>query len=348
MKYGRLVFSREFVSPTVCNAGDIAQTFAVDEIYRYMGIAQDQVVNIPMEDLATYRGEKVVLPLDGYFRFSREYPSFPTSEDIIPVFLGIYTTSRAYLKHRHYWTKFAPIGCRDEATMRAMRKHGYDAYLTGCVTVAYPRREEGRERHRIFLVDAYSKIEEYMPAEMRARAEHITHDLPVQAGMSRAEIIADCERQARELLNLYRDEAALVITSRLHCAVPCIAMGVPTLVVKDAYDERFGWLDKLVHLYSIDEFDKIDWYPKPVEMEAHKQKVMALAASMIRREADRDALQEVHSFYMNRERKDISASLMVRGYMWLAQYWPEFASFIREKVLYRFTIAARSGRQKKP
>lgn len=347
MKYGRLVFSREFVSPTVCNVGDIAQTMAIDEIYKAMGIDKNSIINIPMEDLATYQGEKVLLPLDGYFRYSREYPCFPTSDDIIPVFLGVYTTSKAYLCHKEYWKKYGPIGCRDEASMQAMRKEGLDAYLTGCMTVLYPRREEKTNRHRVFLVDAYAKVEKYMPENLLAKAERITHDIPVDTSKSREEIIDDCENKARKLYALYRDEAALVITSRLHCAVPCIAMGIPTIVVKDSFDERFGWLEKLIHLYTVDEFDQIDWNPQPIDLENHKKRVMLLAISMIKRQPDREMLEDLHQFYMNRNRKKLSTSLFVGGYMLLAQYCPGLASFIREKVLYRFTIAARSGNQQK-
>lgn len=340
MKYGRLVFSREFVSPAVCNAGDIAQTLAIDLIYEKMGIPKEQIVDIPMEELGTYSGEKVILPLDGYFRYSREYPAFPTSENIIPVFLGVYSTSNQYLKHKAFWQKNSPVGCRDEATFKAMTDKGIEAYLTGCMTVLFPKRKEDSTRTKVFLVDAYKTVEDYMPKELLDRAEWITHDLPVTQGKSRVETAAECEKITRKLYDRYRDEAALVVTSRLHCAVPCIAMGIPTIVVKDSYDERFSWLEKLIYLYTEDEFDKIDWDPEPVEMEEHKKAVMSWAISMINGKPDKEKTEEIHSFYMNRSRKKTSASIMVRGYMWLAQYCPNLANFIRTKVLVRFTITA--------
>ncbi|MGN0972626.1 MAG: polysaccharide pyruvyl transferase family protein, partial [Aristaeellaceae bacterium] len=294
------------------------------------------------EELATYRGEKVLLPLDGFFRYSREYPSFPTSDDIIPVFLGIYAPSRAYLKHHDFWQTYGPIGCRDEATLLAMRREGFDAYLTGCMTVLFPRRDQTRKRHRVFLVDAYAPVEQYMPKDLLDSAEHVTHDIPVRPNASRAEVIQECEEKAHALYDMYRDEAALVITSRLHCAVPCIAMGIPTIVVKDSFDDRFGWLDRWIHLYSRDEFDRIDWNPAPIDMEDFKVTVRQMAESMIRRAPDRALLTRIHETYMQRDRKKISSPLMVRGYMWLAQYCPRLASFLREKVLFRFTIAAKA------
>ena len=340
MKYGRLVFSREFVSPTVCNAGDIVQTLAIDLIYEQMGIPKEDIIGIPMEELGSYSGEKVVLPLDGYFRYSREYPAFPTSSDIIPVFLGVYSTSKQYLKHKSFWQNNGPVGCRDEASFSAMNKMGIEAYLTGCMTVLFPKREEKKERNKVFLVDAYKTVEQFLPTDLLDCVERITHDLPVDSTKDNHTVAIECEETARNLYNRYRDEAKLVVTSRLHCAVPCIAMGIPTIVVKDSYDERFSWLEKLTYLYTEDEFDKIDWYPEPVDFEEHKKIVMDWAISMVKREPDKKKMKAIHDFYMNRERKRISASIMVKGYMWLAQYCPNFANFIRTKVLVRFTITA--------
>ena len=172
MKYGRLVFSREFVSSsTVCNVGDFVQTLAIDLLYKEMGIAKEDTVDIPFQSLASYKGEKVLLPLNGYFYYNREYPSFPLSEDITPVFLGLYTTSKEYLKHSSFWKNAGVIGCRDEATYEAVKKNGYDAYLTGCMTVLFPKREKAPENGKVFIVDAHPSIDAYIPEEIKKNAE---------------------------------------------------------------------------------------------------------------------------------------------------------------------------------
>jgi exopolysaccharide biosynthesis predicted pyruvyltransferase EpsI len=56
---------------------------------------------------------------------------------------------------------------------------------------------------------------------------------------------------AQEYLDRYRKEAKLVITSRLHCALPCIAMGIPVIVMGDHRDKR---------LQLVEEFTKIHPY----------------------------------------------------------------------------------------
>lgn len=340
MKYGRLVFTRMLVSPTLCNAGDIAQSMAVDLIYRRMNIPESQIVDIGVEELGSYRGEKVILPINGYFLYSAGCPAFPTSPDIVPVFLGVYNTSRQYLRHREYWSHCGPIGCRDEATRQAMRKRGYPAYLLGCMTLTLPRRTREPEHPKVFLVDAHPGILPYLPQQLKTSLVRLTHDIPVDASASLAQQRAEMQRKTQEIYRRYREEAGLVITSRLHCAAPCIAMGIPVIVVKDSYDERFGWLDKLVHLYTPDEYDQIDWNPQPLELEEHKERLFRAAKSLILQAPDWELLGQIDAFYMNRTRKPLRTPVFVRGYQWLAQYHPALASFLRTKVLYRFTITA--------
>lgn len=342
MKWGRLLFFREFVSPTVCNVGDIAQSFAIDYIYLKMGIPKDDIVDISIHQLSTYRGEKILLPLDGYFRYSREYSVFPTSPDITPVFLGVYIPPGPYQKATKFWTQFSPIGCRDEATFCAMRNHGYDAYLTGCMTMLFPKRDKVPSTPHVFMVDAHPAIYNFIPEDLKPYIERITHDITVNPDEDWMAVGHTCEKIARSIYHRYWEEATLVVTSRLHCAAPCIAMGIPTIVVKDGFDERFGWLDRFTHLYTKEEFGLINWAPDPVDLEVHKDRLLCAAMSMINQQPDRELLQEIHEFYMTRDRSVLKSSVLVDGYMWLAQYFPKLASFIREKVLLRFTIVGKS------
>ncbi len=342
MKYGRLMFPAVISGTGFCNLGDIAQTLAVDLIYRVLHIDENDIVNIFVDELGTYRGEKVLLPIAGFFNYRKNAPAFPTSEDIIPVFLSLYTISGLYLNKKEFWKKQGLIGCRDERTMELMRKRGYDAWLLGCMTMLFPCRDHVPEKEHVFIVDAEPSVYNYIPERLMKSAEYVTHLVKVDSGMSREQTGRAMENKTRELLQRYYQEATLVITSRLHCAAPCIAMGIPTVVVRKGFDERYGWIDKFVHLYTEDEFAQIDWEPKPVELELHKKRLMDAAVSIVRREADRNIVKEIHEFYMQRDRKELRATFMVRVYVWLRQYAPGMAGYIR-KVLKVFTITGRSG-----
>ena len=342
MKYGRLTFTAAINSTDLCNLGDIVQIFAVDIIYSEMKIDKKDIVNISIDELGTYQGEKVLLPIAGYFNYRRKAPAFPTSRDIVPVFLSLYTTSRIYLRKRIFWEKNAPIGCRDENTMQLMRKRGYDAWLCGCMTMLYPRRDFTPAAPHVFIVDAEPELSKHIPAELMKNAEYITHEAKVDWKNSKEQIAQEMERKTQNLLTRYYNEATLIITSRLHCAAPCVAMGIPTIVVRKGFDERFGWLDKLIHLYTPDEYDQIDWNPQPIDIEEHKRHLLDMAVSLIKREADYDAVSRIHDFYMERERKKLHMPFMVRAYVWMTQYFPGLAGFIRNTILRPFTIVGKS------
>jgi hypothetical protein len=68
--------------------------------------------------------------------------------------------------------------------------------------------------------------------------------------------------RARELLDLYA-RAELVITSRLHCAMPCIAFETPVLMFhKNLRDPRFGGIDELLRIKGTTEgMSEADWRP---------------------------------------------------------------------------------------
>lgn len=344
MKYGRLTFTAAINSTDLCNLGDIVQVFAVDIIYQAMHIHKEDIVNISMDELGNYKGEKVILPIAGYFNYRIKAPAFPVSENIIPVFLSLHTISRLYLNKDEFWKQQGPIGCRDEKTMQLMRKRGYNAWLLGCMTILFPRRNVIPEKEHIFIVDAEPEIFRYIPKELRSSAECITHEVQVDWTMDKEQIAQRMEEKTKELLGRYYNEATLIVTSRLHCAVPCIAMGIPTIVVRKGFDERFGWLDKFIHLYTPDEFARINWYPEPVELEEHKKQVLNVAVAMVNREIKRNAIKKVHDFYMQRDRKKLHKPFLVRSYVWMTQYCPGLAGFIRNTILKPFTIVGKTSK----
>jgi len=48
---------------------------------------------------------------------------------------------------------------------------------------------------------------------------------------------------AQKLINLYSNRGKMVITSRLHCALPCLSLGIPVIVfLKHRNDSRLALL----------------------------------------------------------------------------------------------------------
>jgi len=143
-----------------------------------------------------------------------------------------------------YFKKHEPIGCRDIATRDFLRQNGIDAYFSGCLTLTLGRTYRVAAENRrggIYFVDydmglpenrdmdncltnilkKYSKLPTY----------HITHDCPMT--MHPWEKL----RSAEWLIRAYAN-ASLVITSRIHCALPCLGLGVPVILVRKDFDKK--------------------------------------------------------------------------------------------------------------
>lgn len=346
MKWGRITFANRAIERNFFNAGDTIQIFAIDIIYKEMQLNQNDIIDIPIDEIRTYHGEKVILPIAGYFQYESRNPVFPTSNDIIPIFLSIHCTSKQYLKHKSFWKKYEPIGCRDESTMLAMRKIGCDAYLLGCITSLFPKRNFIPDTPHVFLVDVHPKAIHYIPKSIMQSAEYMTQDIPIDKNMSKQKIANIIQQQTKNIYCRYFNEATLIVTSRLHVAVPCMAMGIPVIVVKDGFDKRFGWLEKFLPLYTPDEYNTINWNPQPVDMEEHKKYLLQNAILLLERKTCISNLDYLHHFLMDRSRKKLHTSFLVSGYQWLAQYSPQLASFIRYNLLKPFSISAKTDSKK--
>lgn len=67
------------------------------------------------------------------------------------------------------------------------------------------------------------------------------------------------EQYARYVLERYRTQAKLVITSKIHVAMPCIALGIPVIfIVDNPFNERFDVLSGIVPIYSYKDIRYID------------------------------------------------------------------------------------------
>lgn len=142
MKYGVISFSAwRGRKEAEINLGDTLQEFAVLNLYKRMGINEKEVVRIDINDIHSYCGEYVLVPI--CINASVQDKIFPMSERIIPCFvaLSLFSAVEMPAKLVNYFKTYEPIGCRDESTMQLMREYGISAYLAGCITATLPRRK---------------------------------------------------------------------------------------------------------------------------------------------------------------------------------------------------------------
>ncbi|MBN9074741.1 MAG: hypothetical protein BGN87_04550 [Rhizobiales bacterium 65-79] len=197
------------------NIGDHIQSLAVAQ-----HLDQEYVL-VDRESLSEYAGEPVIVAMNGWF--TKEPENWPPSPSITPIFFSFHMTAKAarsFEKHKSYFERFAPIGCRDQATADTFKSWGVEAYVSGCATMTFPSRKAEPEKPKIILVDQSRR---HFPRSERGNFVNLTHKFPRYLSSSVKFGIA------RDLLQFYRNRGGLVVTSRIHCAMPCAAMGIPVV-----------------------------------------------------------------------------------------------------------------------
>lgn len=148
----------------------------------------------------------------------------------------------------------APVGARDTSTMQLLQKNGIPCYFSGCMTLTLPKkfpRTEGEPY--VCLTDVPDAVTEHVKqAYPDLEVWVIAHEPSVDRSAS----WEDRFRKVEELLTVYQNAAA-VVTTRLHCAMPCLALETPVLLLDDKSfiePERMNGLSDLVHTATTKDF----------------------------------------------------------------------------------------------
>lgn len=273
MKYANIIYNKRNGR---LNLGDDMQILAIENLYNYMNIDYSQVVRIEVGELYAYDGEEIILPISfPLISYNDKLNVTCFSPKIHPVFLGLcILTSTLSSEDIDYLNRYAPIGCRDEHTLKTMQKYKIPAYLFGCMTMTFPLRETA-VRGKIFCIDIPKSISELIPENLLDKCIFLSNVRYSNELSASPEIIAKATYQQ------YIREAEMVITSRMHVALPCIAAGIPVIFAKDIYSYRFVGIDRLIKIYSQDQYNLIDWNSKTINYEKHKRAMLELAKARI-------------------------------------------------------------------
>ncbi len=249
------------------NFGDHLQNLIIQDLYGEMGIAPEDIYRLDYNEISRYRGEFLILPINQAITRSFKKQLSPY---IIPVFLGISRDAHAIgAEELDYFKRFSPVGCRDQAVFDRLTRAGVDCYFSGCITLTLPRRSSAPSKGKVFLVEVPAFAKKHLPKYLKDVAVELQNIAfgtfeEVTGGKT-------MEQTVKDRYALFEKEAALVVTSRLHVASPCLAMGIPVIVIKEEIDYRFSWLDKYLPLYTEETVDRVDWSPKVIDLESIKQ-----------------------------------------------------------------------------
>ena len=167
------------------------------------------------------------------------------------------------------------IGSRDISTLKFLQKQQIETYLSRCLTLTFPRRENLKTQKEIVLVDLPLKYEKYIPKSLSNKARRINQ----RWVNTNHEHWSKTLEKAELLLAYYRDFAKLVITPALHVAAPCIAMGIPVILIADDPEEnfqRYSALSGITKYYTVNDLRQknIDFSPTISEIEDLKNLIV--------------------------------------------------------------------------
>lgn len=199
--------------------------------------------------------------------FSHSYDFLP-NENLLAVFVGTHFKKETQnfimdiMIHFPNYFKNKEIGCRDKFTLNFCKEHDIKSYFSRCLTLTLPKRKTLETQQKIFAVNLNKKIESHLPKSIKNNMQHINQ----KAIFENAIYWHEHYTQAHNLLKCYQNEAKLIITTALHCAAPCIALGIPVILIKDDEEQenRFSTLDGILKIYTIKELKErqVDFDPK--------------------------------------------------------------------------------------
>lgn len=256
MKYGLIVYKG------TGNIGDDVQSYAME---RFLPRVDYLIDREHIDSFYTETGETVAAVCGGwYLHRALNWPPSPFLNPVLPISIHFRRSKFAMDDYGGEWfKKFSPIGCRDENTLKRFKRSGIPAYLSGCCTLTLEPFKNAPSHNKIILTDVPEPVVEFVKAHTKKEIVIFSH----HSGRFKSIIeFAEAEDKTKmtfgsafeevtqfkhmtwlqrrtlveELLKCYQG-ASLVITSRLHAALPCLALGTPILLVTDKQsDIRFS------------------------------------------------------------------------------------------------------------
>ena len=241
--------------PDSTNIGDDIQTYAAS-------LLVENPVFCDRERLDEI-SKNTRLLCSGWFMENAQH--WPPSEKVNPLFVSFHISSKnqelmTSPKAIAYYKRYEPIGCRDYHTLELLKSCGVEAYFSGCLTLTIPKYDGERGDEILFVdvlrtnyTDHYRKtvVDGLIPESYRKEVQFVSHfsdklkSINVETRMS----------QVKKMLSQYA-EAKLVITSLIHCALPCVALGTPVVFVDFGFNndqakrDRFNGIIDLFHIAS--------------------------------------------------------------------------------------------------
>ena len=251
--------------PNSNNLGDFIQSEAAKQYLKNKIVKQ-----IDREQLHSYDGTKVQMFMNGWFM---ENPNnWPPSKKINPFFLSFHlnpTSKKKMLSQKgvNFLKKHQPIGCRDIYTQKILSDCGIETYFSSCLTLTLRRNnfvKKNTRRQGILVVSPMERLisenfsaSSFSLEKVLNKIKTLKKKRQYLKGMKRLNFFLSRQKEpvyfksqlvdplefsenerSNKAIKQLRDiaKAKLLITSRIHSALPAVAFGTPVLFISDGLD----------------------------------------------------------------------------------------------------------------
>jgi len=264
------------------NIGDEVQTLAA---LRLLGLNEHNTIPINREQLnqVNTKHPKINLVMNGWFLNSINWPP---SNQINPIFFSFHISRRnqaTFLTTEsiNYLKQHEPIGCRDHGTKALLEAKGVKCFHSWCLTLTLPKREKSPEDGLVYLAIENKKLRKIVPKKIRKQSILVYHNIRLPCNIDNQHKL----NIARNVYETYKNHAKLIITDKIHCAMPAIAMGIPVIFIahrRMKRDYRIHIIDDLIGINYVRtnllvrfyyRF-KINWQPKALNINSLKKQII--------------------------------------------------------------------------
>ena len=267
--------------PNSDNLGDFIQSIAA------AAFLEEKAVFLDRDQLHLGTETPTKLILNGWFMEKPHH--WPPGPGIDPLFISFHINPTAQQQMLSpegiaYLQKHAPIGCRDQYSLELLQKHQIPAYFSGCLTLsleakAFARPKTAPDKPYVLLCSALERLDpknnpisfgfkgllnalknvqrafRFQKANRRLEAFLVQTEQPL---VRKSQIVSTQQYNRDERYSMAEEQlqwiahAKIVVTSRIHTALPAVAMGIPVIFLSDGLEHpnqqsRLAGLTQLFH-----------------------------------------------------------------------------------------------------
>ena len=289
------------------NIGDYIQTKAVLDLVGF-----NNIKILDRENLDKYNDNVIQTIINGWFMESPE--NWPPSEKIKPLFISFHlnpSIEKELLKDESikYFKSHEPIGCRDIYTRDILLEKGVNAYYSSCITTTIDRNNYLKSKTQaegIIVIGAFDRLKPTLDYKSSVKLlisifkypfKKIGYSLKLSKFNRHLnnqnykikrynQLTKRPIKSHNEGLNLASEmlekiaESEVMITSRIHAALPALAMGLKVIFIDQGLDHvnhkhRLSGLINYFTRVNLKDFFMInlDNIPAMEKHKAHTQKI---------------------------------------------------------------------------